>query len=231
MKKVIAILIVIVIVFVFSGCNSFQRIKELDEENARLKNELASKKLVLNNILTVLEDVSNETHIDKSEYKIRVYKDLGVEAIDILTNYFYLVRNNNVQNHDIKLQHCTPAVDTFTNNIYFYYLYGTESSESCIFLAINQNKYTGNAGRIGLTLKNPNEDEVLKAMFDELSLSFTKAYIMAQSSPYSYTDLVDQAVINFLETKKYNEGIATLTKNRDGFFENYMISGEFLYAS
>lgn len=231
MKKVIAILIVLAIVFLFSGCNSLQRIKELEDENARLEDELESKRLVLNNILTVLEDVSSGPHIDKSEFKIRVYKDLGVEVIDILTNYFYLVRSNKVENHDIKLQHCTPAVDTFTNNIFFYYLYGSESSESCIFLAINQNKYTGNASRIGLTLKNPNEDELLKAMFDEMSLAFTKAYIMAESSPYSYGDLIDETMKNFLETKKYNEGMATLTKNSDGFFENFMISGEFLYAS
>jgi hypothetical protein len=179
----------------------------------------------------VLQDVSHEPQIDKSKYKIRVYKDLGVGVIDILTNYFYLVRNSSVQNHKIVLQHCTPSVDIFTDNIFFYYLYGDESSESCIFLAINQNKYTGNASRIGITLKNPNEDEVLKAMYDELSLSFTKAYIMAESSPYSYSDLVDGAVTNFLETKKYSDGRATLTKNRDGYFENYMISGEFLYVN
>lgn len=231
MKKVIAVLIVIAIVFLFSGCDSLQRIKELEEENARLEDELESKRLVLNNILTVLEDVSSGPQIDKSEFKIRVYKDLGVEVIDILTNYFYLVRNNRVEDHDVKLQHCTPAVDTFTNNIFFYYLYGTETSESCIFLAINQNKYTGNASRIGLTLKNPNEDELLKAMFDEMSLAFTKAYIMAESSPYSYGDLIDETMKNFLETKKYNEGMATLTQNSDGLFENFMISGEFLYAS
>jgi hypothetical protein len=143
MKKVIVILIVIAIVFLFCGCDSFQRIKELEEENARLKNELESKKQVLTNILTVLQDVSHEPQIDKSKYKIRVYKDLGVGVVDILTNYFCLVRNSSVQNHKIVLQHCTPTVDIFTDNIFYYYLYGDESSESCIFLAINQNKYTG----------------------------------------------------------------------------------------
>jgi hypothetical protein len=230
MKKFISILIIILVAFLFSGCNTFQRVQELEKENARLVNELESKQMMLNNILIVLQDVSSEPQIDKSEYKLRVYKDLGVNVMDVLTNYFYLVRNSNVQNHKIELEHCTPAVDTFTNNIFFYYLYGIETSESCIFLAINQNKYTGNASRIGLTLKNPNGDEVLKAMFDELSVAFTKAYIMAESSPYSYSDMIDEVVTNFVDTKKYNEGRATLTRKHDGFFDNYMISGEFLYT-
>jgi hypothetical protein len=53
---------------------------------------------------------------------------------------------------------------------------------------------------------------------------------MAESSPYSYSDMIDEVVTNFVDTKKYNEGRATLTRKHDGFFDNYMISGEFLYT-